>query len=80
MDNNLKLLEIISSVLEIDQTKINDATSPENTDTWDSFNALVLASELEDGFDVSFTIEEVEGVTCVLDIKKCLKNHGILIE
>lgn len=80
MDNNLKLLEIISSVLEIDPTKINDTTSPENTDTWDSFNALVLASELEDGFDVSFTIEEVEGVTCVLDIKKCLENHGILIE
>ena len=80
MDNSLKLLQILSSVLEIDQSEINDATSPENTETWDSFNALVLASELEDGFDVSFTIEEVEGVNCVLDIKKCLKDHGILID
>ena len=80
MDNNLKLLEILSSVLEIEKNEINDATSPENTETWDSFNALVLASELEDGFNVSFTIEEVEGVTCVLDIKRCLKDHGILIE
>ena len=60
MDNNLKLLEILSSVLEIEKNEINDATSPENTETWDSFNALVLASELEDGFNVSFTIEEVE--------------------
>ena len=51
--------------------------SPENTETWDSFNALVMVTELEEVFKISFSIEEVEGVTCVADIKKCLKNYNI---
>ena len=48
--NNQKLIKLIASVLNIDENLINDETSPKNTESWDSFNALVMVSELEAQF------------------------------
>ena len=77
MSNLIKLNQLIAEVLDLKIEEINDDLSPENTETWDSFNALVMVTELEEVFKISFSIEEVEGVTCVADIKKCLKNYNI---
>ncbi len=72
-----KLNSILSKILEIKIEKITDDTSPENVETWDSFNGLMLVSELERSFDVKFTMDEVISVECVGDIKKALKKHGV---
>lgn len=72
-----KLNAILSRVLGIDEDSIDDDTSPDNVDSWDSFNALMLVSELEKEFSVKFTMEEFVAVKCVRDIKKSLKRHGI---
>lgn len=72
-----KLKTILSKVLEIDEKVINDATSPTNTETWDSFNGLMLVSELEKNYNVQFTMDEVTVVKCVGDIKKALRKHNI---
>lgn len=72
-----KLNEILSKVLDIKESDIDDKTSPQNTDSWDSFNALMLVSELEKEFNVKFTLDEIIAVKCVRDIKKALKKHGI---
>ncbi len=80
-DNNQKLLNLLSKVLDIGPDSISDATSPENTESWDSYNALVLVSELEGEFHVSFGMDEIYAVKCVGDIKAALKRHGVsLIE
>jgi len=76
-ENILMLLTLLSRVLDIDINVISDETSPENTETWDSFNALVMVSELENTFNVHFTMDEVVSVNCVRDIKGALKRHGI---
>ena len=79
--NNHKLLNLLSKVLDVAPDSISDATSPENTDAWDSYNALVLVSELESEFNVSFGMDEVYAVKWVGDIKLALERHGInLIE
>ena len=69
---------LISSVLNIDENSINNDTSPENTESWDSFNALVVVSELESEFEVQFSIDEVYSVSNVEDIKNALIRHGII--
>jgi len=79
-ENLQKLLEILASVLDIAIGTINDETSPENTETWDSYNGLMMISELENTFNVHFTMDEAIEVTCVRDIKKALKRHGVSIE
>ena len=76
--NNAKLIALISRVLDIDKNLITDLTSPENTESWDSFNALVMVSELELEFEVHFSIEEVYSVTCVKDIRDVLRQHNVV--
>ncbi len=73
----MKVEEIIGKILNIDSTTIKDETSPENTSEWDSFNGLLLVSELEKNFNVKFDIEEIIAVKNVSDIKKSLKRHNI---
>jgi acyl carrier protein len=76
-NNNHKLLNLLSNVLDVAPGSISDTTSPENTDAWDSYNALVLVSELESEFNISFEMDEVYAVKCVGDIKQALERHGI---
>ncbi|MBI3075300.1 MAG: acyl carrier protein, partial [Parcubacteria group bacterium] len=54
-----------------------DDTSPENTTSWDSFNGLLLATELEKEYKITFSIEEVVAVRRVADIKKALRSRGV---
>ena len=76
-DNLNKLYDLLSRILRIDAKIINDETSPDNIDTWDSYNGLMMVSELESIFNVQFTMEEVVEVRNVSDIKKCLTEHGV---
>jgi len=74
-----RLKAILSDVLEIDETSITDETSPENVDTWDSMNGLVLVTELETQFKIQFTMEEVTSVKNVGEIKAALAGHGVVL-
>ena len=75
-----KLFEIISQVMSFPISEINDKSSPENIEAWDSFNGLVLLDELEISFDVKFSLDEITDVKTVGDIKKHLKNHGVNLD
>ena len=77
MNNREKLYHLISHVLGVDITEINEATSPENTQSWDSFNALVMVTELEESFNVTFTMDEIESVRNVGDIIEVLSSYSI---
>ncbi len=72
--------EVLAKVFNMEAAKINDATSPSNTEAWDSFNGLLLVTELEKTYDVKFSIEEVVGVKNVADIKKVLEKHGVKVK
>jgi acyl carrier protein len=72
-----KLYSIISKVMDVPESEINDQSSPENIESWDSFHGLVLVDELEDNFNIKFSIEEIADVQNVGDIKRHIKNHNI---
>ena len=63
--------------MDVPESEINDQSSPENIESWDSFHGLVLVDELENTFNVKFTIEEIADVRNVGDIKRHIKNHNI---
>ena len=77
--NDDKLKVLLSKVLAVDVKSISDDTSPENTESWDSFNGLVLVDELENNFNIKFSISEITDVKTVADIKRHLKNHNVTI-
>ena len=68
---------IVAKVFSITESEVNDQSSPENIETWDSFNGLVLVDELENHFKVKFSISEITDVKTVADIKRHLKNHNV---
>ena len=74
----ISLRDLLAKVLNVDKEGINDESSPENIDSWDSFNGLMLVSELENNFNVKFTIEEVLAVKKVADIKEALRRHNVV--
>ena len=71
-----KLYSIISKVMNVPESEINDQSGPETVEAWDSFHGLALVDELEDHFNVKFTISEITDVQSVADIKRHLKNHS----
>ena len=72
-----KLYTIISQILSVPVSEINDESSPKTIKSWDSFNGLVLFTELESNFNIKFTVSEIVDLKNVNDIKKYLKNHGV---
>jgi acyl carrier protein len=71
------LHNIIAEVMEIPVSQINDESSPETVENWDSFHGLILADELETRFNVKFYLDELVNVKNVADIKKNLTKHGV---
>ena len=72
-----KLYQIISRVFNVDKNRINDETSPENLEEWDSFNFYVLLDELENEFNIKFDLDETLEIKKVGDFKKIFEKHGI---
>ena len=72
-----KLYDIISKVFSVQISEINDESSPETIESWDSFNGLILVDELESNFNIKFSVSEIIDVKNVKDIKIHLNNHGV---
>ena len=75
-----KLYNIISRVMEIESSELTDESRPEDIENWDSYNGLLLVDELESEFNVSFSVEEVYDVHSIADVKRHLKNHGVVLD
>ena len=73
-----QLYEIISKVMNIPESSLADTMGHESIENWTSFNGYVLLHELETGFDVKFTMDEFMSIRTIADIKKHLKNKGII--
>ena len=74
-----KLKKILAKVLEVKESSITDKTSSENVLSWDSFNTLMIISEIETVLNTKLTIQEAVNVKSVKDIKDILKNHGVVL-
>ena len=75
-----KLYTLIGRIMDVPVTELNDDSSPETIPSWDSFNSYLLLDELESEFQTEFSIDEVVETKNISDIKKHLKNHGIILD
>jgi len=72
-----KLYKIISDVMSVPVSEINDNTGPDNVDAWDSLNGLRLMDKLVQTFKIHFTINDLTMESNVGDIKKVLEERGV---
>ena len=54
-----KLKKIMTSVFEVPVEEINENSSPDSIENWDSLRLLNLVSALEEEFEVEFEDEEI---------------------
>jgi acyl carrier protein len=77
MSNENKLSHVMASVFNVEQALINEDSSVDTIEQWDSLNHLKLVLALEQEFDISFTEEETVDILNYQLIKMTLKEHGI---
>ena len=54
-----RLKEIMSQVFDVPKESINNDSSPDTIDNWDSVNHMNLVLALEQAFGISFEPEEI---------------------
>ncbi len=59
----LKLQKIMAKSLGVKEKNITENSSMENMDTWNSLNHINLIVDIEDGYGVNFTDEEIIELT-----------------
>jgi len=61
-------------VLNIDYERIDDNLSRDTTEEWDSFKHLMLMSEIEKQFQISFSLQEIEKTRSYRDIQTLMSS------
>lgn len=74
-----RLYEIIEESITIDKVDINEKTSTENTEGWDSLGHITLLSALDEETEgKSADIPDLAQVSTVGDLIKCLQKNNLL--
>jgi acyl carrier protein len=73
-----RLKTIFASILGVPEESIHEETSPHNTPSWDSLNAIILITEIEKAFTIRFNFDEAMGVKNFGDAVRLVesKQHG----
>lgn len=70
-----KIVEIIRDVFDDESLEITRETVAADVDGWDSLNHLQLMSEIEDEFDITFTMGEVQSFSNVGELADAVVTH-----
>jgi acyl carrier protein len=71
------LNKILSEILLLEESEINEAISRKDADTWDSLAHLMLINEVEATFEVTFTDDDIVEINTVGDLEQKLRKLGV---
>jgi acyl carrier protein len=77
MSNELKLKEVFKNIFQIEISSIDDETSVDTVEKWDSLKHLNLVLALEEAFNITFTEEESVEIMSYPLVKAVLSDHGV---
>lgn len=67
-DIEQKIKQIMADIFHLDPKQIDEQTTMDNTQDWDSANHLSLVLALEEEFSISFDVVEIETMTSFFDV------------
>ena len=73
-----RIRQIMADVLDLDPRSIDGGTAMDSVDSWDSLTHINLCLGLEQDFQVSFTVPEMEAMLSYEDIIRVLAELGSL--
>jgi acyl carrier protein len=71
-----KLKQVISDILEVDVNNINESSSSDNIEQWDSLSHIKLVMAIEAEFNVKLTPEDMMDMLSVKLIKMILEEKA----
>jgi acyl carrier protein len=69
--------EVVSRVFGVERGSVDESSSPESVDGWDSMGHLNLVAALEETFNVSIDIGDVMEMVSVRKIRAILLEYGV---
>ena len=75
--NDTKLKQVMADVFGVPADSINDASTLDNIEPWDSTGHLNLVLALEEQFDVHFTEDQMAEATSYPLLKRALEELGV---
>ncbi len=69
-----KLIEVMSIVFDVPLDVINENTSPDNLEKWDSLSQLQLIIAIEDTFNIKLEDEDIEKLSDFKSIKQIINK------
>jgi len=67
-----RIKEIMADVLNLDSKSIDETTAKDHIESWDSLNHINLVMAIEQEFQVSFDVSEIESMLSFSDIMEVL--------
>lgn len=67
-----KIKQIMADVLNLDAKSIDESTAKDHIESWDSLNHINLVMAIEQEFQVSFDVSEIESMLSYNDIMEVL--------
>lgn len=68
------LIAMFARILELDPQQINDQSSPETLQNWDSLKFMQLISECESEYKINLDINSITQLKTFADFKKILED------
>ena len=72
-----RLIQLFSEVLEIDVSTLNDESSPDTIEQWDSLGAMHLVVAIEGEFGVQLSTKEIMKMTTIGFARETLRKKGV---
>jgi len=69
-----RIKQVMGDIFNIDVNSINDDSSPDNIQNWDSLKHMNLIVALEEEFEIEFTDEEIDNSMSYALIVNMLQN------
>jgi len=70
----MELKNLVANILKVEASEINEDSSPDNLESWDSFNSLMIISNIEKEFNITFTTKEAMNIKNYGDIEKLVNQ------
>ena len=74
-----RVLKVVSQIMNIPVEQINNDSSPETIENWDSLQHLSLILALEEEFNITFSDQEIIEMLSIKIIIKTLKKKKDLL-
>lgn len=71
-----RLNEVFRDFFDDDTIEVNDSTTADDIEDWDSLNHITLIDAVESEFGVRFTMGEVSGMKDVGEMAAIIKERG----